>query len=84
MARASRSKRSRNCGSPASCGGQNLDGDDAVEPRIAGFEHLAHAARAEGGLNFIRAEASAGRQSHRRMICGLYARGRQESALLRQ
>ena len=30
-------------------GGQDLDRDGAVEPRITGFVHLAEAARAEGG-----------------------------------
>ena len=47
IARASRSKRSRNCGSPASCRGQDLDRDGAIEPRVARLVDLAHAARAE-------------------------------------
>ena len=36
--------------------GENLDGDDAVEPRIAGPIDLAHAAGAKGGLNLVWAE----------------------------
>ena len=59
MARASRSNRSRNCGSAASDSGQDLDRDDAIEPRVAGLVDLAHAAGAEGGEDFVRAEADA-------------------------
>ena len=38
--------------------GQNLDGDGAVEPRVAGFVHFAHASGAERGEDFVRAEFS--------------------------
>ena len=38
---------------------QNLDGDDAVEARIAGTIHFAHAASAERGLDLIRPEFGA-------------------------
>ena len=34
--------------------GKNLDGDDAVEARIAGLVHLAHSARTDCGENFVR------------------------------
>jgi hypothetical protein len=37
--------------------GQDLERDIAAEPRIARAPHFAHAARAEGGQHFIRAEA---------------------------
>ena len=36
--------------------GQHLDRDVASEPRIARAIDLAHAARAEGGHDFVRAE----------------------------
>ena len=42
------------------CLRQNFDRHRALEPRIAGAIHLTHAARAEGGENFIRAESGAG------------------------
>ena len=62
IARASRSNRSRNCGSAASVLGQDLDRDRAIEPRVARLVDLAHAARAEGGEDLVRAEAGAGLQ----------------------
>jgi hypothetical protein len=37
--------------------GKNLDRDRAVEPRVARLVDLAHAARAKGGLDLVRAEA---------------------------
>ena len=39
---------------------QHLDRDGAIEPRVARFVDLAHAARAEGGEDFIRTESGAG------------------------
>ena len=36
--------------------GQDLDRDGAVEPGVAGFVHFAHAAGAERGEDFVRAE----------------------------
>jgi hypothetical protein len=36
-----------------------LDGDEAIELRIAGAEHLTHAAGARDVLDLVRAEASA-------------------------
>jgi hypothetical protein len=39
------------------CRGQNFDRNITSEPRIARTVHLAHAARAKGGDNFVRAEA---------------------------
>ncbi len=41
--------------------GQDLDGDDAIEARVAGLVDLAHAAGAEGGEDLVRAEARARR-----------------------
>ena len=32
---------------------KNLDGNDAIEAGIAGFVHLAHSARTNGGENFV-------------------------------
>src|SRR4030095_12768164 len=44
---------------------QDLDRDGAIQTSVAGFVDLAHAAGADGGLDFVRAEARAGRKSHR-------------------
>ena len=60
MVRASRSKRSRNCGSAASAVGEDLDRDGAIETRVSAFVHLAHAARADLRGNFVDAEARTG------------------------
>ena len=38
--------------------GQHLDGHLPPQPRVPGPVHLAHAPRAEGGENFVRAEAA--------------------------
>ena len=43
---------------------QDLQRDLAIQLGIARAIHLAHAARSEGGTNFVRAEASAGEQRH--------------------
>ena len=43
---------------------QDLDGDGAVQTGIAGLVDLAHPARAEGGLDLIRAERRARREWH--------------------
>ena len=40
-------------------GRQDLEGDIATEPGIAGAIHLAHASGADGTLDFINANASA-------------------------
>jgi len=37
--------------------GKNLDGNDAVEPRISGAMHLAHSAGADRGDDFVRAQS---------------------------
>ena len=42
----------------------HLDGDQPVEACVACLPHLAHAAGAEGGEEFIRAEPHAGRKCH--------------------
>ena len=39
---------------------KDFDRDRAIEPRVAGFVHLAHAAGPKGGHNLVRAEAGAG------------------------
>ena len=41
--------------------GQDLDRDVALQPRVARAIHLAHAAGAEQRVDFVRAEASAGK-----------------------
>ena len=40
--------------------GQDLDGDGAIEPRVAGAVDLSHAARTECGLDFVGTEFGAG------------------------
>ena len=42
--------------------GENLDGDGAIEPRVAGLVDLAHPARAKRRDDFVRAEPLAGSQ----------------------
>ena len=42
------------------CGRQDLDGDGAIEPRVTGFEHLAHATGADRREDLVGAEAWAG------------------------
>ncbi len=44
--------------------GQDLDCDDAVKPRVARFVDLAHAARADGRPDLVRAQARAALQGH--------------------
>ena len=43
---------------------EDLDGDRAIEPRVARLVDLAHPAGAEGGENFVRAEARARLECH--------------------
>ena len=69
MARASRSNRSRNCGSPASVVWQDLDRDRAVESRVARFVHLAHATGAKQRQDFVGAKPRAGGQGHSLCDC---------------
>ncbi len=45
--------------------GKHLDRDLAAQPRVARPIHLAHAARAEGREDFVRAQPCAGCQGHR-------------------
>lgn len=45
--------------------GQDLEGDIAIEPGVTGAVHDAHAARPQGGLDFVRADAGAGGERHR-------------------
>src|SRR5712692_6127038 len=44
--------------------GADLDGDHPVEPRVARFVHFAHAARANGRKDLVRAESSSTGESH--------------------
>ena len=44
--------------------GQHLDGDGAVEAGVSGLVDLAHAARAEGGVDLVGAEGGARGQRH--------------------
>jgi hypothetical protein len=39
---------------------QNLDRDGSIEPRVARFVDLTHAARADKGDDFVRTEPGAG------------------------
>jgi hypothetical protein len=50
--------------------GQDLDRDDAIEPRVAGPIDLAHATGPDGRDDLIRPEANAGRKVHG--AAGLY------------
>ena len=43
---------------------KHLDRDRAVEAGVPGPVDLSHAACSDGGLDFIRAEAGAGREGH--------------------
>ena len=70
MTRASRSKRSRNCGSPATCVRQDLDRDRAIEARVAGLVDLAHATGAKRAEDFVWAETGAGGKCHARALLG--------------
>ena len=45
-------------------GGQDLDRDRAIEPRVAGPVHLAHTASPNGGEDLVRTQAGAGREGH--------------------
>jgi hypothetical protein len=45
--------------------GGNFDRDVAIQPRVSGSVHLAHAALADGRKDFVRAEFCAGRKRHR-------------------
>src|SRR5262249_25581381 len=48
----------------AECGGQHLDRDEAVQPRIAGLIHLSHAAGAKQSDDFVDTEPRAGEERH--------------------
>jgi hypothetical protein len=43
---------------------QHLDGDGAIETRVAGAIDLAHAAGAKGRNQLVRAKTRAGREAH--------------------
>src|SRR5579863_8089109 len=44
--------------------GQNLDGDDAVEARVAGAIHFSHSTRTDGGENFVWSKFGARDECH--------------------
>src|SRR6266545_3087419 len=44
--------------------GQNLNGDDPLEPRVLRLVDLAHSASSEGGKDFVWPEPSAGWEGH--------------------
>ena len=64
MVRASRSKRSRRVRAIGQVRGQDFDRDGAVQPRVAGFIDLAHAARADRGEDLVGAHRFPGENSH--------------------
>ncbi len=43
---------------------QTFDGDEAIQPGVAGFPHLSHCARADEGQDFVRAEFVAYGEGH--------------------
>jgi hypothetical protein len=49
-------------------GGQNLDGDVAVQAGIAGPEHFAHAARADSGNDLVRPDTHSPTERHGRIV----------------
>ena len=49
--------------------GQHLDGDRAVQAGVGGLVDLAHAARAEGGVDLVGAEGGAGFKWHAVECC---------------
>jgi hypothetical protein len=44
--------------------GQDFDGDAAIEASVTRTVDFAHAARADGSDDFVRAESASGRQVH--------------------
>ena len=60
--------------------GQNLDGNRAIKPGIAGSIHLAHAALTDGRNDFVRAETATRVESQ--LECILSLKGRGEGARL--
>jgi len=63
------------------CSGEDFDRDITSESRIARTVYLAHAASAEGGDDFVRAETGAGSEGHSGW-CGLYGKPPTYSLLL--
>ena len=51
--------------------GEHIDGDGAVQAGVGGFVDLAHASRAEGGLDLVGAERGAGLQRHKLLVGGI-------------
>src|SRR5260370_25319240 len=43
---------------------QNFDGNNAVEPCVAGAIHFSHPARTDSGEDFVRSESSSGLHAH--------------------
>jgi hypothetical protein len=54
--------------------GKNLECDVAIEPRIAGAIHLAHAACSEQTHNLIGTDACSRRETHLRTFTGVEGR----------
>ena len=47
--------------------GQDFDRNNAIKARVAGAVDLSHAARAEGGEDFVGADPNAGCEAHTRL-----------------
>ena len=56
----------------------HLDGDVAIQLRVARFVDFAHPARADGRVDLVRAEAGAGGEAQ---TAGLYGRGGGENGI---
>ena len=52
--------------------GEDFDRDGAIQPRVAGFVHLSHAADADERKNLVRAETGTWLQWHQWSRRGLY------------
>jgi hypothetical protein len=63
---------------------QDLDGDVAIEPRIAGAVDLAHAAGADEPDDLVRPETVTCRERHERIISGQGAKRQLAAAVPRQ
>ena len=71
--RASRSKRCNRLAVRGKRGGQDLDGNTTLQPRVAGAINLAHPAGAKSGDDLIRPEFGARSHARRRVFAGLPA-----------
>jgi hypothetical protein len=55
----------------------NLDGDNAIQARVAGLVDFSHAARAKGRGDLVRAQPGSGSQSHKVNDCTARDMGRE-------